>query len=94
MLPTEMLENKECEQLQLLLQHKEDQLSLAIHLANANAVPLCRQMMEILSEFLHEKLSLDVSVKQWIEEMTRSRQQEQVEEMKSRYSKSLLSCLS
>ena len=75
--------------LNLLLQHKEDQLALAIHLANANAVPLCPQMISLLTEFVTEKKG-QVEFQRWIEGMARSRQQQQEEDLKYR-SRSMIS---
>ena len=80
-----MPEIQQPQHLQLQLQHKEDQLALAIHLANANAVPLCSEMIKLLTEFLRQKLSGDLTIsgrgqfQEWIEQMTRARLKEREE---------------
>ncbi len=79
---------------QILLQHKEDQLALAIHLANANAVPLSTQIIELLSKFVADSLGgHGEPFQEWVRIIENQRKQEQEDDRISRYALSALGFL-
>ncbi len=80
-----MCDVEEC-QAQILLQHKEEQLALAIHLANANAVPLSSQMVELLSNFVANSFGGHGGpFQEWVQIIANQRKQEQEDDQISRH---------
>jgi hypothetical protein len=80
------MRNVENGQTQSLLQLKEEQLALAVHLANANAVPLSTQVIELLSKFVANTLGGHGDpFQEWVRLIESQRNQEQEEERISRH---------